>query len=286
MIDPIELQPLSKTDQVKAIRIPVGGRKQIVFRLTDASGQPLNLKQEPVVPEATTPPDFDGQKLVNPLTAYVRMRAVDQYNQSALFDVTGKILDDEKCPGLVEFTLTAEDVQTAGIFKCEVGRFVSGDVMVDTWPVLIAVEPSVFQSIQGHGPLTIPEIRLGMGDLNMSEVNLLDDLEFSDAEIFYCIRQVVDLWNEQPPHVRHFTVMTFPYRYHWIRGTMALLYKIAVKKYARNQLNYQAGGVTIDDQNKQREYTEIAKDLEQEFRNWMQVEKIRINMDMAWSSGF
>ncbi len=285
MIDPIELQPLSKTDQVKAIRLPMGGRKQIVFRLTDMQGAEVNLEQEPTTPAADAP-EFDAQKLVNPLTVSVRLRAVDQYSDCPQFDVVGKILDDGDCKGLVEFILTGADVRNAGIFKCEVGRFVSGDILVDTWPVLIAIEPSVFTQLCGHGPLTIPEIRLGMGDLNMTEVNLLDDLEFSDAEIMYSIRQVVDLWNETPPLVCHHTVMNFPYRYHWIRGTMALLYKIATKKYARNQLNYQAGGISLDDQNKQREYTAIAQELDQEFREWMAREKFRINIDLAWSSGF
>lgn len=286
MIDPIELKPLSKADQIKVIRLPVGGRKQILFRLTDEHGQPIDLKHEPVTPDADVP-SFEPEKPLSPMTATVWLRAVDQYSDATpVFEVDGKIMDCADCTGLVEFTLTAEFTNVCGIFKCEVGRFVNNDILVDTWPVLVAIEPSVFQQLSGNGPLTIPEIRLGIGDLNMGEVNLLDDLEFSDAEILYCIRQVVDIWNEMPPHVGSYTAMSFPYRYHWIRGTMALLYKIAAKKYARNQLNYQAGGVVIDDQNKQREYTAIAEELDKEFREWLMREKIRINIDRAWSSGF
>jgi hypothetical protein len=285
MIDPIELQPPSRTDKVKSTRISMGGRKQLVFRLVDDKDRPVNLQQEPVNPPAPKP-DFQPQPLINPNIVSVRLRAVDEfYDGCPQFDVEGTILADD-CKGLVSFQLDQSDTRHPGIYKAEVGRFIGSGVnriLIDTWQVFIAVEPTAFIRLNENGPLTIPEIRLSLGDLNIEEVSLLDALEFTDAEIMFCIRQVIDIWNETPPPIYRFTVHNFPYRYHWIRGTGALLYKIAAKKYARNQLNYQAGGITIDDQNKQQQYTAIAQELDQEFRQWMIHKKVQLNMDLAWS---
>ena len=286
MIDPIELQPLSKTDKVKSVRITMSGRQQLVFKLVDDHARAVDLVHQEVKHDAPVP-DYSPRPPTTPQTVNVRLRAVDQfYNGTAQFDVPGVISTD--CPGVVIFQLDGQDTCRPGIFKAEVGQFVTtgpGQVLVNSWPVFVTIEPTVFIQISGVGPLTIPEIRLGIGDLNVEEVSLLDDLEFTDSEIMYCIRQAVDIWNETPPHIYTFTAFNFPYRYHWIRGTCALLYKIAVKKYTRNQLAYSAGGVTIDDQNKQQQYTAIANELDQEFRTWMMREKIRLNMDLAWHSG-
>lgn len=288
MIDPIELKPASKAAQVKVIRVPAGARKQVVFRLVDQQGAEIDLTSEPKN-EPAEAPVFGTEKQVSPLTVSVKLRARDQYFDSTIqIDLNGKILEDQDCKGLVEFDLTSAETSIPGVYLCEVGRFVTGDYLVDTWPVYFAIEPSVFADLTGRpGPLTIPEIRLGMGDLQVGEVSLLDDLEFDDAEILYAIRQVVDLWNETPPHIRiaTYTTQNFPYRYHWIKGTVATLYGIAAKKYLRNQLNYQAGGITIDDQNKYQQYLEFSKVQMDEFKEWMIREKIRLNMTLAWHTG-
>jgi hypothetical protein len=95
------------------------------------------------------------------------------------------------------------------------------------------------------------------------------------------------MWNETPPRLvtATFNTNTFPYRHHWTKGTIAHLYSIAARKYLRNQLNYQAGGITIDDQKKYDQYMAFAKDLMAEVKEWMMHEKVRLNMQLAWRTG-
>ncbi len=284
MIDPIELEPASKASPFKVIRMPVGSRKQVVFRLTDEKGAPVDLRTEPVNAPAPAP-EFHNEPKVSDLTVAVKLRAKGAYSDGQpIFEINGKLVDDA-CNGIVSFELLDEATARAGVFIGEVGRFVSGNQLVDTWPVYIAIEPSVFELITGAGPLTIPEVRLGLNDFGDGEISLLDDMEFEDVQILYAIRQVVDLWNESLPPVRTYTTQNFPFRYHWIKGTMAKLYAMAAKKYLRNQLNYQAGGITIDDQNKYEQYIAISEKLMEEFKEWMLREKIRQNMERAWSTG-
>ncbi len=282
MIDPIELSPTSKANLFKVVRVPCGARFQIVFRLTDDKGKPIDLTTERTT-EPAEEPKFGNEPKLSAKVAKVRLVAKDSYGTSnARVDVEGTILTD--CPGSVEFLLDDTMTDRPGVYVTEVGLY-AGDYLVDRWQCYLCIEPSVFATIHGRGPLTVAEIRLGLDDLEVGEVSLLDSLEFQDVQILHCIRQVVDLWNETPPPICRYTASNFPYRYHWIQGTIALLYRMAVKKYARNQLNYSAGGITIDDQNKGREYGEIAEQTMAEFMDWMRREKIRRNMTNAWSSG-
>ncbi len=283
MIDPIELKPTSKASLYKVIRMPVGSRKQIVFKLTDSAGKPIDLTVEPLN-EPAPEPDFNGQTHVTEMTVSVRLRGKEEYGSPAIFDIVGTILPDGDCKGAVEFIITKAQARRAGVYLCEVGRF-AGDFLIDTWPVYVLIEPSVFDSHCSSGPLTIPEIRLEMSDMEIDDVSLLDDLEFKDVEILHAIRSVVDLWNETPPDVDSYTAKSFPFRHHWIKGTVAKLYSIAAKKYLRNELEYSAGGIAINDKRKYDQYGAISREMMTEFMDWMVREKRRQNWDRGWSTG-
>lgn len=284
MIDPIELKPTSKVNLYKVIRIPAGGRKQIVFNLTDEAGGSIDLAAEPVN-EPAGEPKFGVQKQLAAGTVKIRLVAKgDLSDGNAYFDLEGRIIPDGDCKGMVEFLLSAEQTQCPGIYLAEVGRF-AGEYLVDVWPCYIAIEPTVYQQLRGHGPVTIPEIRLHLDDVSPGDISLLDANEFEDVQILFAIREIVDLWNETPPPVCTYTVDTFPFRHHWVEGVIAKLYSIRAHKYRRNQLNYQAGGIAIDDQNKSAEYQAIADRMMMEFKAWMMQEKIRQNIERAWSAG-
>ena len=123
-----------------------------------------------------------------------------------------------------------------------------------------------------------------MGDNEIGEVSLLDSFEFDDTEIAAAIRWVVDKWNDTPPPVDRYTYFNFPFRYWWIQGACIELMRIAAKRYERNRLDYSAGGVNINDQDKARSYEDISKRMYGEFETWFRQEKTRQNLNRAWSS--
>lgn len=289
MITPIEITPSAQKEYTKVVRLPAGGRKRVVFSLLDPSGKAVILDQEV---ENVSAPTLSNPMVQAATGANVQVRFTskvgDLYGPTA-FDVVGTILDQEQYPGFVQFDLAAEDVQVAGIYEGTIGRFVhGGTTLVDTWPVLLLVEPSAFQAMAGNGPITIPEIRLALMDTNSPNVaQLLDDVEFSDLEIIYAMRQVVDLWNETPPSLNtaYFTVQDFPYRYNWKQGTVGHLLLMAAARYRRNRLTYSAGGVNIDDQNKAPEYEQIGQQKLAELKDWIKREKYQLNMHSIWGVG-
>lgn len=319
MISPIEISPSSTPGQIKVVRVTQNARKQLVFNLTDDSGKSVDLKAEVQNPPAALP-NWSPQRDATGFNVKVRFR-IGQLNTNSgrgipsdlslaalnpniiqqrealmgtfKLDIGGEILDQKEHRGFVSFQLENSDTPKAGIFEGFIERYVeNGDVgwTVDTWPVLLAIEPPAMQLLDnnGSGPLLIPEVRLALLDVdNQSDgapfSNLLDDTEFTDLDIVYAQRRVVQLWNETPPPVCQFSTQNFPYRYWWLEGTCGHLLKMSAARYRRNRLAYQAGGIAIDDQSKADEYETVGQRKLDSFMGWMQTEKYRINMERTWS---
>ncbi len=293
MISPIEVAPSSAPELVKLARVTQTSRKQLVFKLTDDSGKPVDLKNEVENPPAPAP-NFAPQKAATGLNVTVRL--INRPNGSPIggtvrWEVPGTILDQAEFPGFVSFQLTEVETRACGLFGCYIERQVSGPHMVDTWQVLVAVEPPAMFMLSGQGPLTIPEVRLALLDMdnqvggNYAFANLLDNVEFQDVEIIFAMRRIIDLWNETPPPVFQATAGSFPYRYHWLEATCGQLLIMGAARYRRNRLAYQAGGIAIDDQSKADEYESTGQNKMKAFMEWMRNEKYRINMGLAWGIG-
>ncbi len=286
MITPIEVAPASGPNQTKMIRVPAGARKQVVFKLTDNDGKALDLKAEvpnPPAPEANFAPQAPA--IGANVSIKLRTKAGQLYDGTS-YELTGNILDQSVHRGFVEFILFDQENWAPGAYEATIGRF-ANDTLVDTWEVIVVAEPNAFTVIQGNGPLTIPEVRLAILDTdNLSGgspfSNLLDDNEFTDIEIAYAMRKVIDRWNETPPLINPHTPFTFPYRHWWTVGTVGQLLLMGAARYRRNRLAYSAGGVSIDDQSKAQEYETIGQQRIQEFDAWATREKYAINIGRCW----
>ena len=291
MISPIEIAPASAPGQVKVVRVSQKTRKQLVFCLTDDSARPVDLRAEVENPPAPLP-DFSPQKAATDSHVTIRLgmfgAAGDLCGNIGPFE--GQILDQEEHRGFVSFQLENRDTRIAGIWDLAIERSVPGGYATDRWPVLLIVEPPAMQMLSGSGPLLIPEIRLGLADVSSGTdgapfSNLLDDVEFSDVEIVFAMRRVVQLWNETPPPIAIYSPANFPYRYWWLKATIGELMVMSAARYRRNRLAYSAGGVSIDDQSKAEEYETIGRAHLQEFQQWMRHTKRSINMGGCWRVG-
>jgi hypothetical protein len=312
VIDPIEIRPAAKAANFKTIRIMDRCRKQVVIRVVDEDGKGVQLTKEPTNAPAQRP-RFGYETSVGTGTVAVRLIVVGGCwgsgggttdhgisgltsedlgtDSGPVFVKEGKILagsqpgECQDCDGIVEFDFQSTDlIGTPGIYLCQIERYVTGGYMVDAYPAYLYIEPNLRFHHDHSGVLSIPEIRLALGDTEVNEVSLLDNFEFTDTEIAFSVRRVVDYWNQTPPPVSTYTYENFPFRYWWTQGVMIELLRIAAKRYARNRLQYSAGGVQIDDQNKANDYTALANDMKKEFDEWFVKTKVGQNMARAWGS--
>jgi hypothetical protein len=186
--------------------------------------------------------------------------------------------------GLVHAAISAHFTILPGVYVAQCAIEVPAGSMVRTYEIYLIVERGLFAPVDQGGPPTIAEIRTRLRDSAPDENDLIDKVEFDLTEIATSIIRPVQYWNETPPPISTYTTATFTERYHWLDGICSNLLKISAAWYRRNRLLYSAGGTTVDDRNKEKEYTEAGMMLWQEYQTWVQTRKISINAQMFTGS--
>lgn len=139
------------------------------------------------------------------------------------------------------------------------------------------------KSAEVGGPPSIAEIRLHLRDSAPGESFLLEHLMFDDAEIALAIQRPVQYWNEVPPPLDFiYSTQNFPFRYHWLEGICANLFFMVAEQFRRNQLNYSAAGLALDDQNKEASYERAGQARWQAYREWVRGAKASINLESVY----
>ena len=137
--------------------------------------------------------------------------------------------------------------------------------------------------VQGNdGFLTDLDIRIWLRDNNPEANLLLDDYEFSPEEIRTAMTLAVDFWNDQPPMIGNYEVRKFPWRSRLLQATAANLLFMAAHRFRRNALSYAAGGLSVADQDKYRQYDDAGGRLWGEYREWVMLNKRAVNAERGF----
>lgn len=259
--------------EVPVIKLSQGQETDVTVVLRDDSGAPLNLSDLRSAAESSSsssPGALPAVKL-----------AVSQCLNASNVEYT---LDGENvtADGEVTFSFGALNTAKPGFFVASAGAFVDG-VLRANQMFYIEVAPTNFVANSG-GPVSIAEIRMELMDTCPDANYLLDELEFTDADILHAIRKAVDVFNELPPPIGGYPYDTFPFRAHWMKASVGFLLQAVAHKYRRNRLQYSAGGVTIADQEKAEEYFSVGKRLEQEYMEWAIQRRIIMNVQSGYGS--
>ena len=183
--------------------------------------------------------------------------------------------------GVVSFDYSRANnfTRRAGIFTAEAQIWQDGAIR-KIYPFFLIVNPSLSgASGDSNQALSVAEIRMTMRDSDAASNFLLDELDFKTNEIALMVRRAVDYWNETLPPVSIHTASNFPYRYHLSLGVVGLLHQMASIHKMRNNLDYNAGGITVADTIKWQQYDNIGNRLWDEYRTWVRNKKIQINID-------
>ncbi len=123
----------------------------------------------------------------------------------------------------------------------------------------------------------IEQVRIAMiDDEDLNE--LIGREEVGDEEIKHAINRTIDEYNTTPPPLN--TVRTykdFPSKDLLIVGTMANLLLHGSILHFRNELNYNAGGISVQTHDKGQAYLALANRLKQEFTQRTTDKKISEN---------
>lgn len=264
-----------------------GAHEAGIIQLMDAEGLPIDL-----TPYDTriSPSPTDSESVLSPrslpLTRGIVFDASAYYGQS--MPNLEKICPVQGDPtnGEIYVDILPTDLQFPGMYLVNILLCADGEVK-QMFDMYLESAPTIAwgQNMQGF-PLTIAEIRLWSRDWSPETNDLLDEVEFKDAEIAAAIRRGVDLWNSTTPMLRvhTYTPLTFPWKFRsqWIDVTIGFLKVMAADWYERNHLPYQAGGLSIDDRNKFQGYRQDGYMRIQQYQAWMKDVKVQLNMQGGW----
>ena len=260
--------------RMRAISISQGQCATIKWQMHDKDGLPVDMSA------------------CNALPMKVVLRLRDQIalsNTSPVVQADGVLTD--AATGQVEVALTKNMVGIPGVFYGEMALInipaeeagLPCVVFSNTFYVIInrsSFDPRVTN--RDGGPPSVAEIRLHLRDSAPNESYLLENLMFDDAEIALAIGRPVMYWNETPPPLRTFTTKNFPFRYHWLEGICANLFFMVAEQFRRNQLDYSAGGIQVNDQNKEASYERAGQARWQAYREWVRGTKASINLESCY----
>ncbi len=131
-------------------------------------------------------------------------------------------------------------------------------------------------------PMTDMEVRIFLRDTDREANILLDDFEFSPEEIRTAMNLTVDRWNDTPPDIYRYDYDEFPYRSILLKGVAANLLYMAAHRYRRNSVAINAGGTSVNDQEKAGQYDQAAMRLSQEFMQMIRTKKRELNSNLGW----
>lgn len=265
-------QNLSK---MRAVSLTQGQCAEIAWQMHDKDGAPVNLA--PCFAESVPENLFKVVLRLKEQLALGNARPVQSIDAVVVDAATGKVKAD----------LTQNMVGIPGIYYGEmalinvVAENAAKPCVIFSNTFYVIINRSTFGSdtIPGGAP-SIAEIRLHLRDSSPSESFLLDNLMFDDAEIALAIARPVQYWNEIPPPLDQvYNTQNFPFRYHWLEGICANLFLMVAEQFRRNQLNYNAAGVAVDDQNKEASYERAGQTRWQAYREWVRATKASINLE-------
>jgi hypothetical protein len=186
--------------------------------------------------------------------------------------------------GTLSLTYDENFTRRAGIFTAQVELW-DGGIMRRVIPYFVTMNPNLLGDPQDRGlALSVAEIRMTIRDTDPQQNTLLEDFDFSDQEIALAVRRCVDYWNEVPPDVAFFKATNFPWRYHLSLGAAAVLHQMAANQKMRNDLPYQAGGLTVQDTIKFQQYLDFYKNYWGQWAEWVKRRKYAINVNGAYMS--
>jgi hypothetical protein len=267
----------------------------LLWYFKNAEGEPVSLtncvSECSESSEAGDEVDFDAAG-TPPCLAQLRMReATGNCQQDVVHCIDVEVLDADT--GLVRSSPIPEKlVREPGLYIEEWGVFTSDARMLFSNQCCTFVRRGLFgldnnPNKRNLGPPTLEEIRLALRDNSAADNLLLDDIEFDAAEIAQAVIRPLNYWNEVPPPIKPVqTTKTFPFKEIWMLGIQSYLLETAAHHYRRNHLTYQAGGVAVDDKNKEQAYSAKSNEMRLRFQELARAKKIEINISLfAGSTG-
>ncbi len=186
--------------------------------------------------------------------------------------------------GKFKFRIPKESTTVPGLYLYEAGLYGADGSLILATRGYLEIVPSVAFT-QKRNAITVASIRQQIRDTHPLCNRVLEEVEFSIPEIHEAINNTIAEYNSEPPIMGdNFSASSFPYPERLAIGTIARLLRMAAIWYARNDMQIQGQGLSVDDMAKCNTYSKLADQLKQEWLNWVKVEKRARNVNNGWAT--
>lgn len=240
----------------RAVVTQAGVATSIPLVLADAHNQPVNLDTIP--------------------GAAVACRAREAVLGGATYTLAVTVTAPDQ--GAVQVALPADACGGAGIYDLAtaVQDGTGTPIWVRTWGLYH--EPGLFAATPG-GPPAVDDLRLHLRDSDPGENLLTDAHAFDTADLAAAAVRAVRAYNEtNPPLTCRYSSRNFPDRDLWIDGAVAALLQMAAEFYRKNHLPHAAGGISVDDLGKARDFDQAAARRWEQYLARIRERKVARNM--------
>lgn len=273
----VHQQPIPQ--RIRTIYVTGGQAVDVAWTMLDREGRPVNLA-------ACGCGDTSLSSASAGTCPSYRLQYRENVGESVIREAEGE--EVSAAVGQLTFSLTADQVAKPGVYFAEAQVL---DHTSETPKVLfsnmfyLVINRSISASDETsrmRGPPTIAEIRLHLRDSSPQENFVLDNIKFDDAEIAMAITRPIEYWNEVPPPLRRYTTQNFPHRFHWLEAIVGQLYMLVAEHQRANNLQYQAGGIAVDDMNREMNYERAAQTRWQNWVAFVRARKASDNWNQFW----
>lgn len=275
--------------RIPTVEIPGQQKATIEYTMRDRTGVPLDLRMCLCTEETSGDSISAGCGC-----DYRLVFRLGEFVSGGSKEFTARLVDPEN--GKVAVDFVPDDTRYPGIYfgefaviECPANDPAGQDsTVVFSSKLHVVIGRNLWNVRNGcsgiAGPPSFAEVRLFLRDTDPNESFLLENLAFSDEEITLATYLPVQYWNETPPPIGTYNTANFPFRYHWLIAITAHLFLIAAEQQRRNNLAYSAGGVQINDQNREANYEQAAKNRMDEWKTFVRTKKVEININNCWGS--
>lgn len=251
-------------------------------------GSPVWLKV-PLYDQSTGAPlkVTTGQYSTAPTVA-CRYREASGLDNRVFQPTEDAALDDTGRYGLLP--IPTDVVDLAGVYTAQFSVRDGGGTERVRNTLTVVVDRGMFladgSAPDDRGPPTIAEVRNAVRD-HPAANRLLGDYEFDAAEIGMALVSAVQAFhNEFPPIPWRIPTTGWPggARRQLTDGALGYLFEVAMNYHRRGHLPYSAGGLTVDDLAKEREYTAAAQLYRDRFTTWAKMVRSKANVQAGWGS--
>lgn len=265
---------------IKAILADQGVPATVEHVLRGRNGRPLDLSE--LFPGASTD-SVSEDAAAGAVKVRIKEAIADELDpvNNPLWELKATVVDAAE--GVITFKLPKACVEYAGIYTVSLGVLDAEGTPLAVDSAIMSVEKSLWASkldvnLQQAGPPSLIEIRNIIVDRDPADNSLIDRVEFSTDQVMEAICQPVQYFNDQPPPIVKFNTRNFPFQSAWQDAIVGNLLIMAAHNYRRNQLAYSAGGISVDDKNKEGPYLAYGNQLMQGYKDFVLNKKVEINV--------